>query len=829
MRGLSLRYSGSFWICLRRFPAAASFLCLAFLAALPAQSQTINTVAGNNTAGYTGDGMPATEAEIDLSAALDSGTGAGVGTDTMGNFYIGDSGNCVVRAVNTQATTMTILGVSIAPGDIQTVAGDGTSGCGYSGDTGPATNAQLRTPVGVALDATGNLYIADFGNCLVRKVTTTGVISTVAGSFVNDGDGFNSNCGYSGDGGQATSTTAELDRPVLIALDGAGDIFIPDVNNCLVRAVNTQATTVTIGGISVPSGDIQTVAGTATGAGTEANCGYAGDGAAATNAELSGPTGVTVDSSGNFYIADSFNCLIRKVSSGGTITSVAGTTAGAGTGSNCGYGGDGGLATNAELNNPTGVTLDSNHTLFIADSTNCLIRKVATGGGITTSAGATPSPTCSFSGDGGPAGLAKLSDPYAVATDSTGNYYIADVVNNVIRKVGPAPATTVTLATSPNPSYGDQELTLTATVTPAPTYSTGLGDVTFYANGVDLGVHGYLTSYDGVTSIAYYSLLPSVSPYSLTAVYSSPTLSNSVTSNTVMQTVDKQPTSTGLVISAPSMDTWGQSVTLTATAAASPNHGAVPTGTVSFKDGTVFLGNADLNTSGVAVLQTAELPAGTDGVTATYNGSVLMQSSSSAAMQQTVQQASSMTAVSALPASPSTGGETVSFTATVTPEFGGAVTGDVTFLNGSTPIGIVAVNSAGVAKLNYAALTAGMHIITAVYAGSTNLATSTSPLLPYTVNSDTTTTNLMNSPSTSSITQPVTLTATITTGNGVEATGTVSFFSGTTLLGNAALSGGKAALVHTFTAEGTYSLTAKYDGSVYKSGSMSNTVTQTVN
>jgi hypothetical protein len=198
----------------------------------------------------------------------------------------------------------------------------------------------------------------------------------------------------------------------------------------------------------------------------------------------------------------------------------------------------------------------------------------------------------------------------------------------------------------------------------------------------------------------------------------------------------------------------------------------------------------------------------------------------------TVSQAGSTTAVVASPTS-STGAETVKFTATVTPTYGGAVSGSMTFKDGATSIGVETVNAAGVAVLSYSALAPGSHSITAVYGGSSNVAGSTSTALPYTVTSDTTTTSLTNSPSTSTTAQAVTLTATVTPGNGVAATGTVSFYGGTaapynTLLGNATLSGGVATLMHTFTKAGTYMLYAVYDGSEYKSASISTKVTQTV-
>jgi hypothetical protein len=180
------------------------------------------------------------------------------------------------------------------------------------------------------------------------------------------------------------------------------------------------------------------------------------------------------------------------------------------------------------------------------------------------------------------------------------------------------------------------------------------------------------------------------------------------------------------------------------------------------------------------------------------------------------------------------GGETVTFTATVTPTYGGAVSGSMTFKDGTTSIGVETVNAAGVAVLKDGALAAGSHSITAVYAGSSNVAGSTSAALPYTVTADPTTTSLVSSTGTASTTQAVTFTATVTPTDGVAATGTVSFYGGTvapynTLLGNGTLSGGVATLTHTFSTEGSYTIYAVYDGSSYQATSTSNQVPLTVN
>jgi len=296
---------------------------------------------------------------------------------------------------------------------INTVAGNGT--WGYSGDGGAAANAELRFPSGVAVDATGNLFIADSGNNVIREVGTNGIINTVAGNGYGAETGYG---GYSGDGGAATN--AELDYPSGVALDATGNLFIVDSCNNVIRKVGTN-------------GIINTVAGNGYGAGAGGNGDYSGDGGLATNAELNLLNGVAVDATGKLFIADSYNQRIRVVGTNGIINTVAGNGPGNPTSTgDGGFSGDGGAATNAELNYPSGVALDTTGKLFIADTSNQRIRVVGTNGIINTVAG---NGYEGYSGDRGAATNAELNYPYGVAVDATGNLFIADTSNNCIRNV----------------------------------------------------------------------------------------------------------------------------------------------------------------------------------------------------------------------------------------------------------------------------------------------------------------------------------------------------------------------------------------------------------
>jgi uncharacterized repeat protein (TIGR01451 family) len=329
----------------------------------------LTLTAGKGPAGFSGDGGPATAAQLNSPT--------GLALDSNGNLFIADKFNQRIRKV--------------APtGIITTVAGNGLFG--FSGDGALATSARLGSPTDVAVDASGNLLIADNSNNRVRKVAVTGLISTIAGTGA---------AGFSGDGGAAI--IAQLRFPSSIDLDASGDLFIEDSGNFRIRKVT-------------PNGTITTVAGNGT-------SGFNGDNGPATTAQITAGN-IAVDSGGNLFIATS--ARIRKVTPNGTITTIAGT-------GGAGFSGDGGAAISAQISSPASLGTDSSGILLIADTTNHRIRRIDSNGLISTLAGNGADPFA----DDIPAIFSRLASATGVAVDSSGNVLIADSTANRIRKVTP--------------------------------------------------------------------------------------------------------------------------------------------------------------------------------------------------------------------------------------------------------------------------------------------------------------------------------------------------------------------------------------------------------
>ena len=335
----------------------------------------IRTIAGSGAQGYGGDGGPATAATLNQTW--------GVSVDSRGNVFVVDRTNHRIRKINA------------ASGIITTIAGTGTQG--YGGDGGPATSAQLTYPYGVAVDDNGNVYISDWGNGRIRKVSAaTGVITTIAGTGI---------LGYSGDGGPASSAQVFTEG---IAVDGDGNVYAADSQNFRVRK------------ISAATGVITTIAGT----GIQ---GYGGNGGAATLAQVSWPSGVAVDGGGNVYIADRMNNRIRKIDAAtGLITTIAGT----GTAS---YGGDGGAATAAQLYDPAGVAVDGIGNVYIADLQAFRVRKISASTGVITTIAGTG--IGGYAGEGGAATSAQVASPAGIAVDRSGSVYVGELGDNRIRFV----------------------------------------------------------------------------------------------------------------------------------------------------------------------------------------------------------------------------------------------------------------------------------------------------------------------------------------------------------------------------------------------------------
>jgi len=272
---------------------------------------TINTVAGDGTLGYAGDGKAATSAELLYPA--------GVAVDSIGNIYIADTNNHVIREV---VTGITATGLGLPNGTIITMAGDNTGG--YAGDTGPAVNAELEFPTSVAVDSAFNVYIADSGNNVIREVTN-GFINTIVGGL---------------------ATTQQLNDPETVVVDSSGNLYISEQNGVRISKFSNGNLTVLAGNDYI---------------------GYSGDNGPAINASLNDPSGIAVDSKGYVYICDTFNSRIRKVSPDGIITTIAGL-------GTAGYYGDGGPATSALIYFPRAIVVDPSGNVYFSDSGNDIVR-----------------------------------------------------------------------------------------------------------------------------------------------------------------------------------------------------------------------------------------------------------------------------------------------------------------------------------------------------------------------------------------------------------------------------------------------------------------------
>ena len=453
------------------------YLCIMICMAVSVKGQIITTVCGNGYPGYFGNGLAATAGQFYRPTFL--------AQDSVGNLYVSDFGNNLIREITVGGNVVNIAGGAlpgfggdggpataaslngplglafdnsgnlycadsrnyrvrkIAPdGTITTVAGNGASG--YSGDGGAATNATLNFPDGLATDMGGNLYIADYNNAVVRRVDASGMITTVAGSFALGWTGYH--------GDHIPATAASLNGPCDVAVDGAGNMFISDQYNQRIRKVDsagiitTFANDTTAPGLSpiavkvAPGGDVfvsdnhlnvvwrfDTAGGINVVAGNESN-GFSGDGGSAVLAEMYDPYGLAINASGTVWVADGGNNRIRAFTIGGSIETIAG-------GSTAGWG-NGGSAATCEVNGPEAVAVDAAGNIYIADAGNSCIRRIDHAAGTISLFAGTG--TVGFSGDGGPATAAAFLTPSSLAFDTSGNLYIADAADNRIRRIDPS-------------------------------------------------------------------------------------------------------------------------------------------------------------------------------------------------------------------------------------------------------------------------------------------------------------------------------------------------------------------------------------------------------
>ncbi len=796
----------------------------------------ITTIAGNGTAAKGADGVPA------YNSALNVPTGLAL--DGAGNLYICDTGNNRVRMI------------AVSTGVISTVAGNGQAGDSNGnnvGDGGPATAANLNQPWGVSVDPAGVLYIADTFNHRIRKVDpATGLISTIAGTGFTNGNG---NGAFSGDAGQATA--ARLNHPYAVAFDAAGNMYIPDSSNNRVRMVN-------------PSGIITTFAGNGSG-------GFGGDGAAAANANIYGPTSVIVDPAQNLYIADTANNAIRKVNA---ATHLISTIVQTGKGRNAF---ENVLYTNS-LYAPMGLALDGSGNLYLADYFFMRIREIQSGASLldftatAVRAGETSTTTNDKSqvveNDGNaPLTLSSItpkanSGVYpntttcnpanALAVDATcvvtavfsplksGNPLFGelDVANQTVNNpldimlVGdaiPANAVTMMLASSPNPSSFGQSVIFTATLTTGAGTGSLTGTVTFTDGTTTLqsGVHIAATSTANTYTATYSTPALTVGTHTITASYSGDgahLASDPNISPLPVVTQEVNELTSTILTSSVNPSVLGSSVTFTAKVTVTGGGGVTPDGQITFYDGgAVLASGGNIDSTGQVSFSTTALTSGTHIITAVYSGDTSngILASTSALLKQDVQATSTTVVTSS--ANPSTYGTPVTFTATVTSASGIAASGVVAFLDGGTQIG-TATLAAGVGTFTTSSLSATSHAITVTYPGDTNAGPGTSAPIIQVVNLTGTATSLISTPNPGIAGKPVVLTAAVKSVSGSAAiTGTVTFTDGTATIGSAKISSNGTVSINPLLSPGPHAIVATYGGDSNDNGSASAALPLAVN
>ena len=805
----------------------------------------ITTVVGTGTSGYSGDGGPATSAQISLPVDL--------AFDVPGNLYIAEG--------------QQIRKVAAGTGIITTIAGNGTAG--YSGDGGPAISAQLNVPSALRFDSNGNLYIADTSNSRIRKIdAATGVITTIAGTGT---------AGFSGDGGPATS--AQIWQPLGMAIDSIGDIYIADSMTHRLRKIDTTGIITTVAGSNSTTASNGPAAATSVGFNNPRGVSIAPDGTFYLAENLSmrvykidvsqsaltyptptvvgtsdstdnpqsvllsnigndvlpilpPPSGSNPSMSANFAFSSSTSCpQLSSSSSAQTLASGANCTiaidfkplqAGAITGS--------AIQTDSSLNVPGSTqTIQLTATGVAAATTTTVTSSVnpsAYGQSVTftatvapTQGTALPTGTVQFSVDGtpmgGPVALNNGVAAYSTTAVAPGTHTITatytPATGDFTTSTGSLTQTvtvntTTTVASSVNPSSFMQNVTFTATVaqpagTPVPT-----GMVQFAIDGINQGSPVTLSGGTAAFSISTLA----VGLHTVTATYTPDTITYIGSSGSIGQRVGAVASSTTTLTVAPATVMYGDTATLTAVVAP-----AFATGTVSFCEGTTLLGTASLNSAATAVLPINTLGAGVHTIIAKYNGDPGVPANTSNTVQLTV---TKRTAAGGGPAITVTVNDASRTTTQSNPPFtyssaGQLVNGDTyaTAISGTASYATAAGTSAGSFSITVSGLISNNYEI-AFIPGTLTVAISPSA------------TTLVANPSSTQYGDPVALNATVTSG----ATGTVSFYDGSVLLGAVNVADGAAALTTTTLVAGTHSVTAVYNGDATYASSQSGPAIVTV-
>jgi hypothetical protein len=795
--------------------------------ALVFQPGIMTTLTGNGTSGHSGDGGLATSAEVTNGIR-------GIAADTAGDVFFADDTNDTVRVVYEGGATAAQLITAENPtvtspqaGYIYDVAGvEGSSGGPSNGTLG--SSAHLKPGAGLALDAAGDVYFNDTGTNKVwviyaggSETTGTNLIVLETGvavpqlGYLYGIAGNSSTSGDVGNGVLATATGVEFHGINDMKFDASGDMYIVDQGNCAIREV------------SASNGKLTTIVGNGT-------CAVQANNGPAISTELDQPYGIAVDASGDLYIADKGSVnQIRLVYEGGSAAAALITTGNPSiTNPTVGYiydvagGGSatypyGGLATSSKMSAPTMVALDSAGNIYIADNSTNLIDEVnILNGTMTVVAGDSKS---SYAGDGGSALSAEISGIRCVAVDAGGRIYITDATNLRVREVsqgivvfpGQAANTTSVPQTIQLDNNGNAALDFTGG-SPAfegPNASAFAVDTSSPSDTCNLTP---LQSGTSCTLTITYSPVGSGASMATLSYATNGVLSPQ---QITLQGLILPGTTTTLQDSSPSVID-GITVTFTATVTGT----ASPTGSVSFANGGVVLGTATLS-SGVAVLNYSTTATGSLSVIATYAGDANNAGSMSNAVAVNVTgSATSSTALQ--PSAPTVNqGQSVTLAATVTG--GGATpTGSVAFTEGSASLGSVPLNNSGLASLSTTTLPVGPNSIQALYLGNAAYAASSSLTMVQVYGTPVVT--LSASPTV--VNQGLTETLMVTvTGNGVTPTGTVTFYSGSTVLGTQPLSSGTATLTTTTLPGGPDSLTVAYGGDSSYNAADSNTVSVTVN